>query len=133
VARPWQRKYLGYTMTWHKQPRLRVEPESQRRLKAKVRKIIREGRGRSLPQVIKDLNSLLRGSIQYFRLAEVKGVFEEVDGWLRRKLSCLLWRRWKRPMTRAKNLMKRGLKERRAWKSAVNGRGARGGMPERQI
>jgi RNA-directed DNA polymerase len=124
VARVWERKFLGYTMTWHKQPRLKVAPESLRRLKAKVRKIIREGRGRSLPQVIKDLNSLLRGWIQYYRLAEVKGVFEEVDGWLRRKLRCLLWRQWKRPFTRAKNLMKRGLQELRAWKSAVNGHGA---------
>lgn len=124
VARPWQRKFLGYTMTWHKQPRLKVAPESLQRLKAKVRKIIREGRGRSLPQVIKDLNPLLRGWMQYFRLTEVKGVFEEVDGWLRRKLRCLLWRQWKRPFTRAKNLMKRGLKELRAWKSATNGHGA---------
>jgi hypothetical protein len=74
--------------------------------------------------VIKELNPLLRGWIEYFRLAEVKGVIEEADGWLRRKLRCLLWRQWKRPMTRAKNLMKRGLKELRAWKSAVNGHGA---------
>jgi RNA-directed DNA polymerase len=124
VARPWHRKFLGYTMTWHKQARLKIAPESIQRLKAKVRKIIREGRGRSLPQVIKELNPLLRGWLQYFRLAEVKGVFEELDGWLRRKLRCLLWRQWKRPITRAKNLMKRGLKELRAWKSATNGRGA---------
>lgn len=124
VARPWERKFLGYTMTWHKRPRLKVAPESLRRLKAKVRTIFREGRGRSLPQVIKDLNQLLRGWISYFRLAEVKGIFEELDGWLRRKLRCLLWRQWKRNFTRAKNLMKRGLEKLRAWKSATNGRGA---------
>jgi len=124
VARPWERKFLGYSMTWHKQPRLKVAPESIRRLKAKVRTIFREGRGRSLPQVIKDLNQLLRGWIGYFRLAEVKGICEELDGWLRRKLRCLLWRQWKRPFTRAKNLMKRGLEKLRAWKSATNGRGA---------
>ena len=124
VARPWERKFLGYTMTWHKQPRLKVAPESIRRLKAKVRTIFREGRGRSLSQVIKDLNQLLRGWMQYFRLAEVKGVFEELDGWLRRKLRCLLWRHWKRPRTRMKELMKRGLEKLRAWKSSVNGRGA---------
>ncbi len=124
VARPWARKFLGYTMTWHKEPRLKVAPESLRRLKVKVRTILREGRGRSLPQAIKDLNQLLRGWMQYFRLAEVKGAFEELDGWLRRKLRCLLWRQWKRPFARAKNLMKRGLEELRAWKSATNGRGA---------
>lgn len=124
VARPWERKFLGYSMTWHKQPRLKAAPESIRRLKAKVRAILREGRGRSLSKVIEDLNRLLRGWIQYFRLAEVKGVFEELDGWLRRKLRGLLWRQWKRPFTRAKNLMKRGLEKLRAWKSATNGRGA---------
>jgi RNA-directed DNA polymerase len=124
VARPWERKFLGYSMTWHKQPRLKVAPESIRRLKAKVRTIFREGRGRSLPQVIKDLNQLLRGWISYFRLAEVKGVLEELDSWLRRKLRCLLWRHWKRSRTRMKELMKRGLEKLRAWKSSVNGRGA---------
>jgi len=114
VARPWERKFLGYTMTWHKQPRLKAAPESIRRLKAKVRLIFREGRGHSLSQVIKGLNQLLRGWIQYFRLAEVKGIYEELDGWIRRKLRCLLWRQWKRPFTRAKNLMRRGLEELRA-------------------
>ncbi len=124
VARPWERKFLGYSMTWHKHPRLKVAPESVRRLKAKVRTILREGRGRSLPQVIKDLNQLLRGWVGYFRLAEVKGIFEELDGWLRRKLRCLLWRHWKRPRRRMKELMRRGLEKLRAWKSSVNGRGA---------
>jgi RNA-directed DNA polymerase len=124
VARPWERKFLGYTMTWHKQPRLKAATESIRRLKAKVRVIFREGRGRSLSQVIKDLNQFLRGWSQYFRLTEVKGIFEELDSWIRRKLRCLIWRQWKRVFTRAKNLTQRGLEGSRAWKSATNGRGA---------
>jgi group II intron reverse transcriptase/maturase len=124
VARPWTRKFLGYSMTWHKQPRLKVANASVDRLKAKVRVIFREGRGRSLLQVIKELNQILRGWIQYFRLAETKGIFEDLDKWLRHKLRCQIWRQWKRPFTRAKNLMKRGLEELRAWKSATNGRGA---------
>jgi hypothetical protein len=111
-------------MTRHKQPRLKVAESSVKRLKAKVRMIFREGRGRSLSQVIKELNSLLRGWMQYFRLAEVKGIFEELDGWIRRKLRCLIWLQWKRPKTRAKELIKRGLEKLRAWKSAYNGRGS---------
>jgi len=124
VARVWERKFLGYTMTWHKQPRLKVSERSVKRLKGKVKAIFREGRGRSLAQVIKELNELLQGWIAYYRLAEVKNLFEELDGWLRRKLRCKLWRQWKRPKTRLKELMKRGLKEERAWKSANKGRGA---------
>jgi RNA-directed DNA polymerase len=124
VARPWERKFLGYSMTWHKQPRLKVAESSIKRLKAKVRVIFREGRGRSLSQVIKELNALLRGWMQYFRLAEVKGIFDELDSWIRRRLRCLIWLRWKRPKTRMKELIKRGLEKLRAWKSASNGRGS---------
>src|SRR5215470_3063487 len=90
VARPWERKFLGYSMTWHKQPRLKVAETSIERLKAKLRVIFREGRGRNLRQVIEELNALLQGWMQYFRLAEVKGVFEDLDGWIRRKLRCLI-------------------------------------------
>jgi len=124
VARPSERKFLGYSMTWNRQPRLKVAKSSIERLKAKVRVIFREGRGQSLNRVIKELNTLLRGWTQYFRLAEVKGIFEELDGWIRRKLRCLIWRQWKRPKTRMKELIKRGLEKLRAWKSANNGRGS---------
>ncbi len=62
--------------------------------------------------------------MQYFRLAAVKGIFEELDGWIRRKLRCLIWLHWKRRKTRAKELMKRGLERLRAWKTAYNGRGS---------
>jgi RNA-directed DNA polymerase len=57
------------------------------------------------------------------QFAQVKGTFEDLDGWLRRKLRCILWRQWKRPRTRAKKLMARGLDRERAWHSAYNGRG----------
>ncbi|MEW6128203.1 MAG: group II intron reverse transcriptase/maturase [Acidobacteriota bacterium] len=123
VARPWERKFLGYSMTWHKQPRLKVAGESVKRLKIKLRMKIREAKGRNLEKFIEELEPVLRGWINYYRLAEVKGIIEELDGWLRRKLRSLLWRRWKRPLRRAKNLMKRGLAEARAWRSATNGRG----------
>ena len=59
----------------------------------------------------------------YFRLTEVKGLLEELDGWLRHRLRAALWRQWKRNYTRAKNLMRRGLDRMRAWQSATNGRG----------
>ena len=60
----------------------------------------------------------------YFRLAEVKGTFEELDQWLRRKLRCNRWRQWRRPRVRAKALMHLGLDPERARLSACNGRGA---------
>jgi len=123
VARPWQRTFLGYSMTSHYRPRLRVPPEIVVRLRAKLKVIFRRGRGRSLGWVIAELTPILRGWMNYFRDIEVKGVLQALDGWLRRKLRGLLWRRWKRSRTRARKLMRRGLAEARAWSSATNGRG----------
>ena len=123
VVRPWNSCFLGYSMTTNMKPKLKVAPASVRRLKKKLKKIFRIGRGRSIARLIEDLRPVLRGWIQYFRLAEVKGIFEELDGWIRRRLRVVIWRQWKRVYTRAKNLMKRGLTQERAWKSACNGRG----------
>src|SRR5215204_2951411 len=124
VARPWERKFLGYSLTSNRKPRLKVAKESVKRLKGKLREIFRRGQGRNLGQLIADeLTPLLRGWMNYFRLAEVKGVFEELDGWIRRKLRGVIWRQWRRTITRAKGLMQRGLDKLRAWESANNGRG----------
>ena len=125
VARPWERKFLGYSLTWHREARLKVAASSVQRLKGKLREIFRRGRGRNVGRLIEaELTPLLRGWMNYFRLAEVKGIFEELDSWIRRKLRCLIWRQWKRPYTRAKHLMQRGLAQGQALKSAMNGRGA---------
>ena len=124
VDRPWNRKFLGYSMTPNRQPRLKAAPRSVERLKSKLRTLFRQGRGRNIPAFIRDLAPVLRGWVNYFCLAEVKDIMEELDGWIRRKLRGLFWRQWKRSYTRAKNLMKRGLDEARAWQSATNGRGS---------
>lgn len=123
VDRPWKRKFLGYSMTVHRETKLRVAPESVRRLRAKVREHLRRGRGRSLHRTLRELEPLLRGWSQYFRAAETKGVFETLDQWIRRRLRCLVWRQWKRPRTRAKKLQSLGLGPERAHRSAYNGRG----------
>jgi group II intron reverse transcriptase/maturase len=123
VARPWERKFLGYTCTVQRKSRLRIAPESVKRLKQKVRERLRAGRGRSLRRTIEELNPLLRGWINYFQLTQTKGVLDEFDQWLRRRLRCLLWRQWKQPRTRARKLRALGLDAERARVSAVNGHG----------
>jgi group II intron reverse transcriptase/maturase len=123
VGRPWERKFLGYSMTWHKVPRLKIAPVNVKRFQDNVRETLKGARGRNVFKIIEELNPILRGWSAYFKLTETKGILEELDGWIRRKLRCILWRQWKRPYTRAKNLMKAGLSEERAWRSACNQRG----------
>ena len=123
VARPWQRKFLGYSMTWHQKPKLRIAASSLTRLTEKVRALLRGAHGRRLATTVQTLNPVLRGWAAYFKLAETKSALEERDGWIRHKLRSVLWRQWKRPYARARNLMQRGLPEQRAWRSACNQRG----------
>ena len=123
VARPWHRKFLGYSVTGHKQARLKIADSSLKRLKDKVREIVVGNASRNLDQTIAALNPVLRGWTAYFRLTEVKGVLRDLDGWIRRKLRCLLWRQWQRPATRNQRLQARGLDGTRAWAAASNERG----------
>jgi len=123
VARPWARKFLGYSVTSHRAPKLKVADESVKRLKAKLRPLLRSGRGRSLARVCRELGPVLRGWVAYYRLSEVKAAFEKLDQWLRRKLRCIVWRQWRRARTCFKNLCRAGLDRRRAAASAYNGRG----------
>lgn len=124
VARPWERKFLGYSVTRHKQTRLKIAPSSVSRLKDKIRSLTTGNGTKSVKAAINELTPVLRGWISYFRHSEVKGVLEKLDGWVKRKLRCLLWRQWKRRYTRARMLMQAGLCEERAWISASNQRGA---------
>ena len=124
VARPWQRKFLGYTFSWHRKARIRVAKTSIKRLKSNLKVLFRKGRGRNLQRVIQqELNPVIRGWINYFRLSEFAGFAEQLDQWLRRHLRCILWRQWKRPWRRFQRLMKLGLSEERAARSAFNQRG----------
>jgi RNA-directed DNA polymerase len=125
VARPWERKFLGYSFTWETKPRIRVAKESVKRLVGNIEELGRKGRGTNLERFItQDVNPVLRGWINYFRCAETRRFAEDLDGWIRRKLRCVIWRQWKRPWTRRVRLMKRGLPEEQAVMSAFNQRGS---------
>lgn len=124
VARPWARKLLGYSVTSHRKAKLRVAPASVKRFRGKVKESMRRGRGKNLGRFIKEeLNPILSGWAGYFKAAETKRVFEELDGWVRRRLRNILWRQWKRPPTRRRKLMELGLDPETAKASASNGRG----------
>lgn len=123
VFRPRRAKFLGYTFVGKTGQPL-VHPKSFKRLKDKLRAVFYRARGGSLFRTIGELNAILRGWRQYFRLDNRKGVFAALDIHIRRHLRKLVWIAWKRPRTRERELQRRGLDDFRAWKSANNGRGA---------
>lgn len=121
VSRPSLRTFLGYTITTRGD--LRISMESRKRFIGKLRQLLRRAGGRSLRSTIEEINGVLRGWAAYFKLAHSKTALLAIDGWVRRKLRCILWRQWKRPVTRERYLRRLGLDVERAWKSSVNGRG----------
>lgn len=123
VAGSWMCDYLGYGMSWHQQPRLRVATMSLDRLRDRLRSLLRTTRSHKVASVIERINPVLRGWAGYFKLSQSKRPLEYLDGWVRHKLRCIIWRQWKQPSTRARNLMRLGLNEARACHSAFNGRG----------
>ncbi len=123
VDRPWNRKFLGFSVTTHRECRVRVAPQAVERFKEAMREKFREGRGRNLRAFLESLKPKLRGWASYFSVAETRNVFEDLDQWLRRKLRCMEWRKWKKPRTRLRKLIALGLDRARARGSAFNGRG----------
>ena len=123
VDRPWKRKFLGFSMTAQRECRVRVAPQAVARFKEALREKFREGRGRNLRAFLASLQPKLRGWASYFSVAETSQVFEDLDQWLRRKLRCLEWRKWKKPRTRLRQLTALGLDRAHARESAFNGRG----------
>ena len=111
VDRPWKRKFLGFSVLPGKAVKLRLAPESIRRVKDRVREITRRGRSQSLGKRIRGLNQYLEGWIGYFALAETPSVIEDLDKWLRHRLRACVWRQWRRVRTRYRELRALGLPE----------------------
>ena len=109
VDRPWRRKFLGFSFTNYKRPLIRVAPKSLDRFKDKVRELTSRRRSMSLAERIHELNQYLRGWMGYFKLAETRSIFEQLDGWIRRRLRMCLLKQWKRGRTRVRELMALGI------------------------
>ena len=110
VGRPWSSKYLGFSLTnSHKHTKIRIHWKTMLRLRGKVKELTNRSRGRSLSQVIEDLNVYLRGWWGYFSFADARGKLGGIINWIHRRLRCLLWKQWRNRRTRIRELRKRGI------------------------
>jgi len=109
VNRPWVSKYLGFRITRYMgKTRIGIHGKSLGRFRKRVREITARERGRSLAAVISELNGLLRGWAGYFRSGLNATLARTLDHWIRRRLRAYVWKQWKLPRTRVRNLMQRG-------------------------
>lgn len=115
VDRPWKRKFLGFSFTVHKEPKVRIANESTKRLKSKVKEITSRSKPYSMEQRIEMLNQYLIGWCGYFTLADTPSRFKEFDEWIRRRLRMCEWKQWKNPRTRVRKLIGLGVPTHKAY------------------
>ncbi|KOS63550.1 group II intron reverse transcriptase/maturase [Lysinibacillus agricola] len=106
VDRPWNRKFLGFSFTHHKEPKVRVAKTSLQRMKKKIREITSRKMPFPMEYRIEKLNQYLIGWCGYFALADTPSIFSRLDSWIKRRLRMCLWKNWKKPRTRVRNLIR---------------------------
>lgn len=124
VARPWERKFLGYSF-WvgpGKVVRRRVAPKALEAMKQRVREITNRNGGRSMKVVFVEVRGYLLGWKEYFRLAETPNIFLELDKWVRHRLRMVQLKQWKRGRTIYRELKRLGATEDVARQVAANSR-----------
>lgn len=121
MIRPKELNFLGHSILWSGD--LGLSKESERRFKRKLRQLTRRNRGISFEQMIKELNPVLRGWLNYFKFAKMRGRLQHLEAWLRRKLRCYRLKQCKRALTIARFLTKQGVPWNRSWTTAGSSKG----------
>jgi RNA-directed DNA polymerase len=109
VARPWERKFLGFSFTRNREPKRRIAPKAVLRFKERVRELTRRNKGVGIERMAENLTSYLRGWIGYFGKCQTPSVLEGLDQWIRRRLRSAIWRQWRLGSTKFANLRQRGV------------------------
>jgi RNA-directed DNA polymerase len=123
VARPWERKFLGFTFTAHRQPKRRVAPKALSRFRQRVRALTRRTRGIRVATMVKQLATYLRGWRGYFGFCQTPSVLRDLDSWIHRRLRCFQWKQWKRGKRRFAELRRMGVGKQLAAQTAGSSHG----------
>lgn len=115
VDRPWKRKFLGFSFSFHKEPKVRIAKESMKRLKKKVKEITSRSKPYPMEQRVAMLNQYMMGWCGYFALIDTPSKFKELDKWIRRRLRMCEWKQWKQPKTRVRKLIGLGVPKAKAY------------------
>jgi RNA-directed DNA polymerase len=108
VARPHERKFLGFSFTNGKELKVRIAPKALERFRGRVRELTRRTKGVSAKQMVQELSEYLNGWFNYYRICETPSVLMRLDLWIRRRLRAVAWKHWKRGTTRYRELVRRG-------------------------
>jgi len=123
VARPQERKFLGFSFTAGPEVKRVIAPKALDRFKQRIREITRRAKGVSMKTTMEELAPYMRGWRSYFGFCETPEVLIGLTRWVRLRLRAALWRQWKTPRRRRAALLKLGVREPLASNTAGSGRG----------
>jgi RNA-directed DNA polymerase len=123
VARPQERKFLGFSFSAGPEVKRVIAPKALDRFKRRVREITRRAKGVSMKTTIEELAPYMRGWRGYFGFCETPEVLLGLTRWARLRLRAALWRQWKTPRRRREALIELGVRTRLASKTAGSGLG----------
>jgi RNA-directed DNA polymerase len=123
VARPPERKFLGFSFTDGPVIRRRIAPKAVERFKERIRAITRQAKGMSLETTIAKLAPYMRGWRGYFGFCETPSLLIDLTRWVRRRLRAALWRQWRTQRRRRAMLIQLGVRGRLADNTAGSGHG----------
>src|SRR3954447_8976760 len=123
VARPQERKFLGFSFTAGPDIKRIIAPKSLERFKQRIRDIARRAKGVSITTTMDELASYMRGWRGYFGFCETPQVLIALTRWVRLRLRAALWRQWKTPRRRRAALLAHGVSQWAAKNTAGSGRG----------
>jgi len=113
-------KFLGFSFYKYKgEILIRVAGRSLERFRDKLRRLTKRTRSGKLEEIIQEINTYIVGWIGYYRQANTPSIYEKLDGWIRRRLRQMIWKRWKRGTTRFRELVRLGVPKWRAGLGAL--------------
>jgi RNA-directed DNA polymerase len=123
VARPQERKFLGFSFTAGPEVKRTIAPQAIDRFKARIREITRRAKGVSIETTIEELAPYMRGWRTYFGFCETPEALVYLTRWVRLRLRAALWRQWKTPRRRRAALIELGVRHQLASNTAGSGLG----------
>src|ERR1700737_49986 len=124
VARPQERKFLGFSFTAGPEIKRAIPPKALHRFKQRIREITRRAKSVSITTTMEELVPYMRGWRGYFGFCETPVVLQYLTRWVRLRLRAALWRQWKTPRRRRAALLELGVLPRLASNTAASGRGS---------
>jgi RNA-directed DNA polymerase len=123
VARPQERKFLGFSFTAGPEIKRVIAPKALDRFKQRIREITLRAKGVSMQTTIEELAPYMRGWRSYFGYCETPEVLVSLTRWVRLRLRAAMWRQWKTPRRRREALLELGVRLRLARNTAGSGLG----------